>query len=174
MWEYWCRSHLFVTSPTSSWRQTYKDNHQEIKYLHFNFEKQIGVGSFSDVWLVSAKKNGQHFAAKQLSKHYIIRTGHYQSVQAERTALTKVKHPNVVRLYAGFQDPSYLYLLMHYAAKGDLLKFTPLPFPCCRFYAAELLETLDYLHTQAFIIHRLNGMVGGFHGLLTLEFFLET
>lgn len=79
-------------------------------------------------------------------------------VQAEKEALVRCRHFNIIRLHAGFQDESYLYMLLDYAEKGDLFgilqKWKGFNEGTVRFIAAEIALGLEYLHSVAYVIHR--------------------
>ena len=66
-------------------------------------------------------------------------------------------HKNIVQLECTFQDEDNLYFLMEYANKGSLSSLIkhihPLPIETCRYFIAELVLALEYLHTQN-ISHR--------------------
>lgn len=91
---------------------------------------------------------------KQISKRLIVSTGDFTCIQNERSALLLTNHPNITKLYGTFQDENYLYMMIQYAVHGELSDYLPLSEEQTRFYAAELILALEYLHTQAFIIHR--------------------
>lgn len=38
----------------------------------------------------------------------------------EVTVLKSISHPNIIKYYDSFVDEHYLYIVMQYAAKGDL------------------------------------------------------
>ena len=75
-------------------------------------------------------------------------------------ALTKLDHPNIVTLYATFQDSSSLYYVMEYLDRGELWSAmfyrgdpsdgrdypVGLPLSMARFCAAELINAIEYIH----------------------------
>lgn len=75
----------------------------------------------------------------------------------EKECLKKLNHPFFIQLYFTFQDEENLYFGLRVARNGELLdrilaakKFD---FVCTRFYAAELIEALEHMHSLK-IIHR--------------------
>ena len=63
----------------------------------------------------------------------------------------------VVELKCSFQDSEYLYFVMEYLAGGDfmnlLIKEDVLEESACRFYMAELILAVEYIHSLGYI-HR--------------------
>lgn len=77
---------------------------------------------------------------------------------AEKRVLQISRHPFVVRLRYSFQSETTLYLVMDFCSGGELFtqlrkrgKFTE---QMSRFYAAEVLLALEYLHDKLGIIYR--------------------
>ncbi|KAF9451291.1 kinase-like protein [Macrolepiota fuliginosa MF-IS2] len=78
---------------------------------------------------------------------------------AERNALAALGggHPGIVRLHSTFQDDWRLYFVLDYAKNGEmktlLNKLGSLSLPCSRHYAAQLVDTIEYMHSKG-VIHR--------------------
>lgn len=62
-----------------------------------------------------------------------------------------------MRLYYTFQDESSLYFVLDYAANGELLSLikrtTSLNEECTKYYGAQLLDAIDYMHNKG-VVHR--------------------
>lgn len=76
----------------------------------------------------------------------------------ERDILEQVcENSNIVALECTFQDDDNLYFLMEYAEKGSLSslikKVKPIPIETCRFFIAEIVLALEFLHNLN-IVHR--------------------
>lgn len=86
----------------------------------------------------------------------------------ERTILSKLMHPTIVRLFYTFQDESYLYLCMELVPGGELLDLIrakkdekqargiegeACDMQVTRFYTAEIILALEYMHSQG-VVHR--------------------
>ena len=67
------------------------------------------------------------------------------------------EHSNVVKFHGSFQDEDNLYFLLEYCPFGslaDLLKhFRTLPLDLVRFYAAQIVTVLEFMHSRH-IVHR--------------------
>lgn len=121
----------------------------------FKIEKMIGKGSFGKVFLVTKKDTGVLYAMKVLRKDMIERRNQIVHTQAERSILEEVQCPFIVQLHYAFQTPDKLYMVMDYMSGGELffhlrrnVRFTE---DRTRFYAAEILLALEYLHARNII-----------------------
>lgn len=92
----------------------------EVSKKMFNVQLPIGKGGFGKVWKVEAKKGGQVYAMKEMSKAKIISKKSVTSVMNEKIFLSKLTHPFLVNMNCSFQDREYLYLIMDYLDGGDL------------------------------------------------------
>ncbi|XP_064600441.1 3-phosphoinositide-dependent protein kinase 1-like [Liolophura sinensis] len=124
----------------------------------FIFGKVIGEGSYSTVYLSKELSTGKEFAIKVLEKRHIIRERKQQYVMRERDVFNKIgAHPFFIQMYYTFQDPDRLYFVLTYARRGELLdylhKLSSFDENCTRFYSAELVVAIEYLHSLG-IIHR--------------------
>lgn len=66
-------------------------------------------------------------------------------------------HPGVIHLYCTFADKTSVYYVLEMAHNGELAavirKFGSLDLESARYYAAQLIDTLEYIHERE-IIHR--------------------
>eukprot|EP01052_Picozoa_sp_SAG31_P024861 SAG31_NODE_2143_length_6342_cov_5.402531_2_plen_759_part_00 len=126
----------------------------------------LGKGSFGEVWLstcppyVPSPSSAAKLAAvKIMGKSKIIATGQENFVKRERSILKIVNHPLVMSAYGTAQDQDSVYMGLHVCRGGDLLTVLTIRRmksqlsrapggleQSIRFYAAELLLALEYLH----------------------------
>ncbi|XP_076170766.1 phosphoinositide-dependent kinase 1 isoform X2 [Ptiloglossa arizonensis] len=125
----------------------------------FIFGKVIGEGSFSTVYLVKDIHTSKEYAIKVCDKRHIIKEKKTEYVKREKEVLNMLagaKH-SFVRLFCTFQDVQRLYFVLSYAKNGELLpyinKVGSFDIECTKFYSAEILRGLEYLHGLG-IIHR--------------------
>lgn len=92
-------------------------------------------------------------------KRHIIKEKKTEYVKREKEVLNMLagaKH-SFVRLFCTFQDMERLYFVLSYAKNGELLpyinKVGSFDIECTKFYSAEILRGLEYLHGLG-IIHR--------------------
>lgn len=124
----------------------------------FNFGRTLGEGSYSTVLAATDRQNLKEYAIKVLDKRHIIKEKKVKYVNIERDTLNRLtEHPGVVRLYYTFQDERSLYFVLDLASGGELLgvlkKLGSFDVECARFYAAEILDSIAYMHTKG-VIHR--------------------
>lgn len=123
----------------------------------FIFGKMIGEGSFSNVFLAKEISTKKEYAIKVLEKRHILREKKTQYVQREKEVLLRLNHPFFIKLHFTFQDEERLYFGLSYARRGELLDYIKrlgcFDENCTRFYTAEIIEALEYLHSMG-IIHR--------------------
>lgn len=128
----------------------------------FETIKLLGKGDVGKVYLVHLKgypPTEQLYAMKVLDNEEMIRRNKQQRIQMEKQILEITHHPFIVTLYATYEDDNNFYLLMEYCPGGEffrVLQSQPhkcLPELAARFYAAEVLNVLEYLH-QIGVVYR--------------------
>ncbi|SMQ45173.1 unnamed protein product [Zymoseptoria tritici ST99CH_3D7] len=124
----------------------------------FKFGRTLGEGSYSTVLAATDRTNLKEYAIKVLDKRHIIKEKKVKYVNIERDTLNRLtEHPGIVRLYYTFQDERSLYFVLDVAAGGELLtslkKLGSFNVECTRFYGAEILDSIAYMHSRG-VIHR--------------------
>lgn len=92
-------------------------------FSRFEFVKQLGQGSFSEVWLVRDRASRAPFALKVVSKQRTVEQRSEAQVYTERLVLQQQLCPEAVQLFSGFQDPRYLYYQIEYAEGRTLAHY---------------------------------------------------
>ncbi|KAI0578818.1 SPS1 Serine threonine protein kinase [Pyrenophora tritici-repentis] len=124
----------------------------------FNFGRTLGEGSYSTVLAATDRQTLREYAIKVLDKRHIIKEKKVKYVNIEKDTLNRLtEHPGIVRLYYTFQDERSLYFVLDLAAGGELLGFLKkmgtFDVECTRFYGAQILDAIDYMHLKG-VIHR--------------------
>ena len=122
-------------------------------------DKPIGKGGFGQVWKVRHKTTGQIYVIKVMIKQNIIEQKMVGQINREVEIMYKINHPHIIKLINHFEDDDYLYLIMHYASKGQLYSLLKKQ---GRFdqrnaaqYMREVISAVKYLHSfDPPIIHR--------------------
>ncbi|KAG0379886.1 serine/threonine protein kinase, AGC [Mortierella sp. AD032] len=145
-----------------TFRRTYSSNSikkKSVEVTPSSFVKirLLGKGDVGKVYLVRQKDTERLYAMKVLSKKEMIRRNKIKRAFAEQEILATSNHPFIVTLYHSFQSEEYLYLCMEYCMGGEFfraLQMRPgkhLLEEDAKFYAAEVIAALEYLHLMGFI-----------------------
>uniref|UniRef100_A0A8C7MY87 non-specific serine/threonine protein kinase n=1 Tax=Oncorhynchus kisutch TaxID=8019 RepID=A0A8C7MY87_ONCKI len=118
----------------------------------FDYLKLLGKGTFGKVILVKEKATGMHYAMKILRKEVIIAKDEVAHTVTESRVLQNTRHPFLTTLKYAFQTHDRLCFVMEYANGGELFfhlsrdrVFTE---DRARFYGAEIVSALEYLHSR--------------------------
>jgi serine/threonine protein kinase len=112
----------------------------------------------SHVSLVESRESGKAFAAKMVSKGFVVKNGRQNSVAQEREIWRKMRSDFIVRLYETYSLEQNLCFLMEPTLAGDLCSIYEKNqlfgnAALCRFYAAGVALALAHLHEMD-CIHR--------------------
>ncbi|KAL2195667.1 kinase-like domain-containing protein [Corynascus similis CBS 632.67] len=124
----------------------------------FSFGRVLGEGSYSTVFLATDRQTLREYAVKVLEKKHIIKEKKIKYVNIEKNTLNRLTdHPGIVRLYYTFQDEASLYYVLDLCNGGELLgvlkKTGTFDVECTRFYGAQILDAIAYMHSRG-VIHR--------------------
>ncbi|XP_039756998.1 RAC serine/threonine-protein kinase [Pararge aegeria] len=121
----------------------------------FEFVKVLGKGTFGKVVLSREKGTGKLYAMKILKKHLIIQKDEVAHTITENHVLKKAKHPFLTALRYSFQTADRVCFVMEYANGGELFfhlsRVRNFSEERMRFYGAEIVSALGYLHAQGII-----------------------
>nr|AML77443.1 putative LOV domain-containing protein [Volvox globator] len=129
----------------------------KLKLMHFRRVKQLGAGDVGLVDLVQLQGTDFKFAMKTLDKYEMQERNKVPRVLTECCILAAVDHPFLATLYCTIQTETHLHFVMEYCDGGELyglLNAQPkkrLKEENVRFYAAEVLLALQYLHLLGYI-----------------------
>nr|AML79622.1 putative LOV domain-containing protein [Leptosira obovata] len=119
--------------------------------------KQLGAGDVGIVDLVELQSGEGKFALKTLDKGEMVERNKVSRVLTEQQILRAVDHPFLAQLYGTMQTDTHLHFLLEYCAGGELyglLMAQPnkrIKEAHMRFYCAEVLLALQYLHLLGFV-----------------------
>ncbi|KAL7085086.1 hypothetical protein ACP275_14G260900 [Erythranthe tilingii] len=144
-------------SPSWNAIQEVIDKGEEISLKHFKPIKPLGSGDTGSVHLVELCGTGQLFAMKAMDKGIMLNRNKVHRACAEREILDMLDHPFLPALYASFQTKTHVCLITDYCPGGELFLLLDrqptkvLKEDAVRFYAAEVVVALEYLHCQGII-----------------------
>ncbi|KAI1696545.1 protein kinase domain-containing protein [Ditylenchus destructor] len=119
--------------------------------------EQIGDGGFGTVWKAKSRTDKKMYAIKKI---LIGTTSTVMEIRNEIELQRKLESKFVVQLYNVFKDSSAYYLQLELAEGGDLFDLItsvkrPFSEDTARFYAAEILCALEYIHGKDIIFRDL-------------------
>jgi atypical protein kinase C iota type len=140
---------------------THKPSQQQQKQRQmglddFELIKVIGRGSYAKVFLVEYKRTKKCYAMKVIKKSKVNDDEDIDWVQTEKHIFEQAtNHPFLVGLHSCFQTESNLFFVIEYLCGGDLMyhmqRKCKLPEDHARFYSAEIVLALDFLHSKGII-----------------------
>ncbi|KAL6746859.1 serine/threonine protein kinase [Haematococcus lacustris] len=143
----------------------------------FDIGKPLGKGKFGNVYLAREKKSHFIVALKVLFKAQLQQSNVEHQLRREIEIQSHLRHPNILRCYGYFYDKEKVYLILEYAARGELYKELQKAhtFDEARTatYIAQLAHALQYCHTKH-VIHRdikPENLLLGLHGELKIADF---
>lgn len=121
----------------------------------FEFLKVLGKGTFGKVILCREKATSRLYAIKILKKEVIIQKDEVAHTQTENRVLRTTNHPFLTSLKYSFQTNDRLCFVMEYVNGGELFfhlsREKVFSEDRTRFYGAEIISALAYLHSQGII-----------------------
>ena len=130
---------------------------RKLDVADFHMIRRVGRGDVGNVHLVRLKGTNALFAMKVLEKQEMLDRNKMHRVRAEDEILSTTDHPMVSAMFTMFQTNTSLYFLMDYCPGGELFellqkqpgkRFTEVT---ARFYTAEVLLALQYLHLIGYV-----------------------
>lgn len=127
------------------------------EFGHFySFERHLGSGSYGSVELYREKVSGFPRAVKRINKSEMS-ASQLQTLKDEASLMKSMDHPNIVRLFAVYEDHETLLLVMECCDGGDLFseleKIRRYPEELARKYIRQVCRALAYIHSRG-IVHR--------------------
>ncbi|CAF1477782.1 unnamed protein product [Rotaria sordida] len=143
----------------------------------FEIGAPLGRGRFGHVYCVREKKSKYIVALKAIIKDQISTPRLAKQLISEISIQSRLKHPNILRLYGFFHDDQRIFLLLEYAPGGELYrrmqKDKIIQENQAAGYVYQLCNALSYLHSKQ-IIHRdikPENILIGVYGILKLADF---
>ncbi|KAL0437013.1 UNVERIFIED_CONTAM: Serine/threonine-protein kinase KIPK1 [Sesamum radiatum] len=131
---------------------TVQKQHGGLGLKHFKLLRKIGGGDIGTVYLSELIGTSCLFAVKVMDNDFLASRKKIQRAQTEKEILEILDHPFLPTLYAHFTTNKFSCLVMEYCPGGDLhvlrQKQLTKSFPekAARFYVAEVLLAVEYLH----------------------------
>eukprot|EP00096_Caligus_rogercresseyi_P014355 TRINITY_DN684_c0_g2_i1.p1 TRINITY_DN684_c0_g2~~TRINITY_DN684_c0_g2_i1.p1 ORF type:complete len:285 (+),score=82.41 TRINITY_DN684_c0_g2_i1:232-1086(+) len=92
------------------------------KLSDFDIGRPLGKGKFGNVYLARERKSHFIVALKILFKSQLQKNSVEHQLRREIEIQTHLRHPRVLQLYGYFWDETKIYLILEFAARGELYK----------------------------------------------------
>ncbi|KZV29731.1 protein kinase PVPK-1-like [Dorcoceras hygrometricum] len=133
-------------------------SHDGLLHLrHLKLIRLVGAGNLGRVFHCRLRDNDHaNFALKVVDRN-VLPSKKLSHVQTEARILSSLDHPFLPTLYAHLEVSHYTCLLMDFCPNGDLHALlrkqltNRLSVKAVRFFAAEVLLALEYLHSQGIV-----------------------
>lgn len=123
----------------------------------FEIGRPLGKGKFGRVYLARERTSGFICGLKVLHKNELQHNNVEKQVRREIEIQSNLRHPNILNMYGHFHDSKRVFLILEFAAKGELYKHlrreTRFPEWKAAGYVAQMASALRYLHRKH-VIHR--------------------
>ncbi|KAJ3039031.1 hypothetical protein HK097_002960 [Rhizophlyctis rosea] len=123
----------------------------------YKVDKTIGQGTYGKVRLGINTHTNEKVAIKVIEKSQIQSSKQVARLQREIRFLKLLHHPHIVKVYEVIETTDFIYIIMEYAAGGELFDYIV---ACKRVKEEEarkffrmVLSAVDYCHKNA-VIHR--------------------
>ncbi|GFP81208.1 protein kinase pinoid [Phtheirospermum japonicum] len=129
-------------------------------FRDFSLVRQIGSGDIGRVFLCrlrGAADDGRLYAMKVVDNDVLALKKKTERVETERKIMRLLDHPFLPTLFAEFEASNFSCVVMEYCSGGDLHSLRHkqpqkrFSISSARFYAAEVLVALEYLHMLGII-----------------------
>ncbi|GFP96895.1 protein kinase pinoid [Phtheirospermum japonicum] len=132
-----------------------------LSFRDFSLVRQIGSGDIGRVYLcrlrAAAAEEGRLYAMKVVDNEVLALKKKTQRAETERKIMRLLDHPFLPTLYAEFAASNFSCVVMEFCSGGDLHSVRHkqphkrFSLSSARFYAAEVLIALEYLHMLGII-----------------------
>ncbi|KAI3463036.1 hypothetical protein Pfo_019699 [Paulownia fortunei] len=132
-------------------------NNGALELKNFRIFKRLGCGDIGSVHLAELIGTRTCFAVKVMDKEALASRKKLLRAQTEREILQSLDHPFLPTLYTHFETEKFSFLVMEFCPGGDLHALRQrqpgkfFPEHAARFYVAEVLLALEYLHMLGII-----------------------
>ena len=124
----------------------------------YELEDKLGAGAFSSVYKCKEKANGTIKAVKIVSKQTLSKQHTNLSQKLQEIQVLKIlDHPNIIKIFKGYEDTKNFYIVMEYCEGGELFTKLVNKRHFTEYEAAkimhQLLSAVAYCHSHN-VIHR--------------------
>ncbi|KAF8408802.1 hypothetical protein HHK36_004871 [Tetracentron sinense] len=156
------RPHRSSDSAWGAIRSAISRRRNGLNFRDFRLVRRIGSGDIGNVYLCRLKSSGEgdeswFYAMKVVDKEALALKKKVERAEMEKRILKMLDHPFLPTLYAEFEASHYSCIVMEFCSGGNLHSLRHkqprkrFSLSSARFYAAEVLVALEYLHMMGII-----------------------
>lgn len=123
----------------------------------YSVGQQLGEGTYSKVRTAERRTDGTMCAVKIVDRHRVRKDYLQKFMPKELEIIAKLNHENIVKIYVIIQTTEFVFQIMEYAEKGDVLKMIQtrgfLQEEQCKIIFQDIINGVKYLHDNC-IAHR--------------------
>ncbi|KAE8706266.1 Protein kinase G11A [Hibiscus syriacus] len=137
--------------------QAVRSRKGDLDFKHFRVLRRLGCGDIGSVYLSELTGTRTYFAMKVMDKALLASRKKLLRAQTEREILQSLDHPFLPTLYTHFETEKLSCLAMEFCPGGDLHALRQrqpgkyFSEQAARFYVAEVLLAMEYLHMLGII-----------------------
>ncbi|MED6120504.1 Protein kinase PINOID [Stylosanthes scabra] len=156
------RPHMTSQAASQAMKNLCAQHGGQLRLGHFRLLRLLGSGDIGKVFLCEISKSLKahsncYYAMKVVDRKSLALKKKLKRAEMEEQVLSVIDHPFLPTLHAKFEAHQYTCFVMDYCPGGDLftlqqnqpdLRFTV---STARFFAAEVLVALEYLHMMGIV-----------------------
>ena len=129
----------------------YKKKRDIMKFAKEQTLKESGSGSF-DRAAAAAADERELYVLKSIMKDHVDSDQVLEEMRRELHTMSKLEHPNIVKLYEAYERRRHIYLVMDYCSGGNLTDrhFSEKQ---CAVVVRKILSAVGYMHSMG-VVHR--------------------
>lgn len=123
----------------------------------YRVESELGRGAYGVVFRAEQEELGRHVAVKTLLPQAFLQKDIVQRFHREAQLISRLDHPNIIRLFDYGMDEGLLYMAVEYVQGRTLMdvieRDAPVDLERARSLALQILDALVHAHAHG-IVHR--------------------
>ena len=93
------------------------------------------------------------YALKSIMKDFILNDRYLQEMRDEVYTMSKLSHPNIVKVVEGYERKRHVYLIMELCKGGDLTQVEGTSEKHAKAIMRRVLSAVQYMHDKG-VVHR--------------------